>query len=235
MRVSATGRLLEEARPLHWGARLGWASAARPRAALAVMLALVLAMVPGLFRLQLRTDGYALVPPDDPAIATDRAARRLFGLRDPLMVVIATTHPDGIFNPGTLGRLQRLTRDLAALPGIGPDVVQSLAPEPGGRFYPDGSRFRLLLDPPPRTRERLAEVREDVEAIDLLHGTLVSFDRRAAAILVGVPGPACPAGPRPPRSAPPGPPMGLLLGNPARPWTAPRSTTGSPPWPAGTR
>ncbi|HSS50447.1 MAG TPA: MMPL family transporter [Thermoanaerobaculia bacterium] len=190
MGLSASARRLGDARRLHWGARLGWASAARPRTALAVMLTLVLAMVPGLFRLELRTDGYALVPPDDPAIAADRAARRLFGLRDPLLVVLETTHPDGIFNAGTLDRLQRVTRDVAALPGIGADAVQSLATEPGGSFYPGTSRFRPMLDPPPRTREQLAEVRGDVEAIDLLHGTLVSFDSRAAALLVGVPGPA---------------------------------------------
>jgi predicted RND superfamily exporter protein len=154
------------------------------------MLTAVLAMVPGLLRLERNTDGHALVPPADPAIAADRAARRLFGLRDPLLVVLETTHPDGIFNAGTLERLQRLTRDLADLPGIGTESVQSLATEPSDRFYPGMSSFRPLLDPPPRTPERLAEVRGNVEAIDLLHGTLVSFDRRAAAILVGVPGPA---------------------------------------------
>ncbi|HEX7183316.1 MAG TPA: MMPL family transporter [Thermoanaerobaculia bacterium] len=175
---------------LHWGTRLGGAAAARPRAALAVMVTTVLVMVPGLLRLELRTDGHALVPPDDPAIALDRAARRLFGLRDPLLVVLETSHPDGIFNAGTLDRLGQMTRDLAALPGIDPGSVQSLATEFGGSFYPGSTRFRPLLDPPPRTPERLAEVRSDVEAIDLLHGTLVSFDRRAAAILVGVPGPA---------------------------------------------
>ncbi|HEY0558497.1 MAG TPA: MMPL family transporter [Thermoanaerobaculia bacterium] len=192
MALSATARRLEEASRLHWGARLGWASAARPRTALAAMLTLVAAMVPGLFRLTLRTDGYALVPPDDPAVVTDRAARRLFGLRDPLLVVLETRHPAGIFNAATLDRLQRLTRDLAALPGIGPDFVQSLATEPATRFDSEATRFRRMLDPPPRSAERLAEVRGDVEAIDLLHGTLVSYDRRAAAILVGVPRPGEP-------------------------------------------
>ncbi len=190
MGLSTGARRVAGTRWLHWGARLGWASATRPIPALAVMVVLVLAMVPGLFRLKLRTDGETLVPQDDPAIAVDRAVRQHFGLRDPLMVVIETTHPQGIFNAGTLDRLQRMTRDLAALPGVGPEAVQSLATESGGRFYPGTSRFRPLLDPPPHTPERLAEVREDVEAIDLLQGTLVSFDRRAAAILMGVPGPA---------------------------------------------
>ncbi|MFL6195017.1 MAG: efflux RND transporter permease subunit [Thermoanaerobaculia bacterium] len=152
------------------------------------MLAAVLAMAPGLSRLQLRTDGHSLVPPDDPAVASDREARRAFGLRDPLMVVIETRHPDGLFNPGTLDRLERLSRELAALPGIGPANVQSLATEHAPRFE-RGGQFGLLLPPAPRTPERLAELRQDVEDIDLLHGTLVSHDRRATAILVGVPGP----------------------------------------------
>jgi uncharacterized protein len=174
---------------LHLGARLGWASAQRPRTALAIMVVAVLAMAPGLGRLQLKTDGHALVPPDDPAITADREARRVFGLRDPLLVVIETRHPDGIFNPGTLDRLQRMSRDLGALPGVGPANVQSLATEHSPRFYPGSPSFRPLLDPPPRTPERMAEVKADVEDIDLFHGTLVSFDHRAAAILVGVPGP----------------------------------------------
>lgn len=179
---------------LEGGARLGLASAARPRLALALLLAVVLAAAPGLFRLQLRTDGHSLVPPDDPAVEIDRKARRVFGLRDPLLVVVETRHPAGIFNPGTLDRVARLTRDLAALPGIDPEDVQSLATESSLRFAPDGFSFLRLLDPPPHTPGRLAEVRADVESIDLLHGTLVSFDRRAAAVLVGVRGPSDPEG-----------------------------------------
>ncbi|HEV2852780.1 MAG TPA: MMPL family transporter [Thermoanaerobaculia bacterium] len=172
---------------LRWWTGIGWWSADHPRAALAFLTAVVLAMAPGLLRLRLETDGHALVPPDDPAIALDREARQAFGLRDPLLVVIETRHPDGIYNPGTLGRLERLTRDLAALPGVGPENVQSLANEKRLYVLPGRFSFRPLLDPPPTTPGRLAEVRSDVEAIDVLHGTLVSYDRKAAAILVGVP------------------------------------------------
>lgn len=154
------------------------------------MAVLVLVMAPGLFRLQLRTDGHSLVPPDDPAIALDRDARETFGLKDPLLVVIETRHPAGIYNTATLELVRSLTSELAAMPGLGPGDVQSLATESGGGFYGDGFSFRPLLDPPPTTAERLAEVRSDVEDIDILHGTLVSRDRRATAILVGVPGPS---------------------------------------------
>src|SRR5947209_1566662 len=120
---------------LRWGIRVALMSAQRPRAALAVMVAAVLAMAPGLFRLQLRTDGHAL------------------------------------------------------LPGVGSEHLQSLATERSPSFYPGSYKFRPILWPPPRTRERLAEVRRDVAAVDLFRGTLVSYDQRATAILVGVPGP----------------------------------------------
>ena len=151
------------------------------------MLAAVLSMAPGLLRLELRTDGRALVPPDDPAIALDREAREAFGLRDPLLVVLETRHPDGIFNPGTLSRLERLTRELATLPGLDAGHIQSLATERSPRFKLGDSSFKGLLEPPATTPERLAELREDVDSIDILHGTLVSYDRKAAAVLIGVP------------------------------------------------
>jgi len=158
------------------------------------MIGLAVAMAPGLLRLELRTDGHSLVPPDDPAIAIDARVRRTFGLKDPLLVVVESRHPAGIFNPKTLDLVARLTRDLAALPGMAPGDVQSLATESGGKFNADGFTFRPLLEPPPTTPARLAEVRGDVEAIDILDGTMVSHDRRATAILVGVPGPSDPRG-----------------------------------------
>ncbi len=169
------------------GTRLAKASAARPPIVLALAFVLLAAMAPGLLRLELDTDGRALIPADDPAIATDRAIRQRFGLPDPLLVVLETDHPDGIVNLDTLDRLGRATRAVLALPGIDPEQVLSLATETSPRFYPGSYHFRPLLDPPATTPERLTEVLEDLRDIDVLDGTLVAHDRRAAAIVVGVP------------------------------------------------
>jgi uncharacterized protein len=174
---------------LPWALGLAQASAAHPRIALGAMLALVLAMAPGLWRIQLRTDGHSLVPPHDPAVAVDRQARQVFGLRDPLLVAIETPTPNGIFDPRTLQRLQALTRDLAALPGIGPDHVVSLATEKSRRFAADGFTFLPLLEPLPWTPARRRQLEAEVQAVDTFRGTLISFDGRAAAVLVGVPAP----------------------------------------------
>ena len=85
--------------------RLAVYSIDHPRRVIAAFLALVLLAAPGLLRLQLRTDGHALVPPEDPAVRFDAEVRRHFGLRDPIVVVLETPHRDGIFNADTLRRL----------------------------------------------------------------------------------------------------------------------------------
>ncbi len=167
--------------------RAGLAAARRPRRALALALAVLAAAAPGLLRLELRTDGAALAPPDDPAIVADREVRRHFGLRDPLLVILESDHPDGIFNFDTLSRVEGITRAVAALPGVGAEHVVSLATEKSPRFRPPEYDFYGLLEPPPASPERLAEVRSEVEATDVFHGTLVSRDRRAAVVVVGVP------------------------------------------------
>jgi hypothetical protein len=64
-----------------WPLRLALASIARPRLAVAALLAVTLAAAPGLARLTLRTDGHALVPPEDPAVLFDAEVRRHFDLR----------------------------------------------------------------------------------------------------------------------------------------------------------
>lgn len=166
-----------------------WSSWAidRPRLAILLVVLLTLAAAPGLLRLELRTDGHALVPPNDPAVLFDEEVRREFHLRDPIVVLIESAHPDGVYNPGTMRRLKGLTEALARLDGIGPDNVVSLATERRDRVYPGTLVFRTLLDPLPDTPRLLQLLREDVEAIAIVTGTLISADGRAVAILLGAP------------------------------------------------
>lgn len=166
-----------------------WAawSIARPRLAILLVLLITLAAAPGLLRLEMRTDGHSLVPPDDPVVRFDETVRDQFHLRDPILVVIETTHRDGVYNPGTLRRLQALTGLLGRLDGVGPENVVSLATERRDRVYPGTLVFRPLLDPFPDNPKLLDLLRSDVEAISILKGTLVSTDGRAVAILVGAP------------------------------------------------
>lgn len=169
--------------PLHSLARgpawMSRAAVARPGWALAA--------APGLLRLELRTDGHALVPPDDPVVRFDAEVRQRFGLRDPMVVMVEADHPAGIYNPETLRRIRDLSSALAALDWVGEDGVTSLATESRDEVYPGTLRFRSFLDPLPETAEEIAALRSDLDAAELLYGTLVAADGRAATVLVGVP------------------------------------------------
>jgi predicted RND superfamily exporter protein len=168
------------------GSRFFELSIDRPRSVLLAAFLLTLLALPGLFRLELRTDGHALVPPDSPTVRWDQTVRQRFGLRDPIVVLIDTHRPGGIYDLKILRMVTDLSREIAAIPEIGPRYVQSLATEHRDRVYPGTLDFRPFLDPLPTTPELMETLRSDVDAPQILDGTLVSKDRRAVSIFVGV-------------------------------------------------
>jgi uncharacterized protein len=170
-----------------WPQQLAELSIRRPVPALLVPLLIALAMAPGLARLELRTDGRSLVPPDDPAVKIDAEVRQRFGLRDPILVLIESPRPAGVFHPATLRSLQQISGAVARIDGVGPRNVVSLATEYRDRFIPGTLRRRTYLTPLPDTPELLAELRSDLDAAEIFYGTLVSRDGHAAAVLVGIP------------------------------------------------
>ncbi len=166
---------------------LSRAAIRHPLRTLAVALLATLAAAPGLPRLELRTDGHALVPRDAPAVVYDRQIRAELGIRDPVVVVIRTSHPGGVLNTATLRRVRDLTAALGKLDGVAPSDVLSLATEHTFRFVPGTFKKRTFLDPLPDTPERLAELRGDLRRIALYDGVLISADGRATAVMVGAP------------------------------------------------
>lgn len=171
----------------NWPQQLAELSIRRPVPALLVPLLVTLAMAPGLWRLELRTDGRSLVPADDPAVAIDAEVRARFGLRDPVVVVIESSRPEGVFHPATLRSIQAISDSVARLDGIGPRHVVSLATERRARFIPGKFERRTYLTPLPDTPELMAELRQDLDAAEIFYGTLVSRDSHAATILIGLP------------------------------------------------
>ena len=160
----------------------------RPRTTIAAVALLTLAAAAGLSRLQLRMDGRALVPPDSPAVLFDREVREVFGVRDPLVILLESRRPEGIYHPGFLRRLVAVTEAVRGLEGVPDEQIVSLATERRDRVYPGTLEFRPFLDPVPDTPESLRKLDEDIAAAGLLlDGTLVSRDRTAATVLVGVP------------------------------------------------
>lgn len=160
----------------------------RPWTILCAVALLTLGAAAGLSRLELRMDGRALVPRDSPAVLFDREVREAFGVRDPLVILLESRRPEGIYHPDFLRRLADVTEAVRGIEGVPDEQIVSLATERRDRVYPGTLKFRPFLDPVPDTPVLVERLREDIAAAGiLLAGTLVSHDQTAATVLVGVP------------------------------------------------
>ncbi|MCP4662911.1 MAG: MMPL family transporter [bacterium] len=158
-----------------------------PRKILLIAALVTLAAAAGLPRLKLRTGGQALVPAAAPEVRYDRAIRGEFGVRDPIVVLISSADPDGIFNPVTLRLVRDLTTDFLGIDGVRPEDVLSLATELSFRWRRGTLRKRTFLEQLPETAGEIAQLRDDLRRIELYDGTLVARDAGSTAILIGAP------------------------------------------------
>ena len=158
-----------------------------PRRMLVMVALITLAAAPGVRWLKLRTDGQALLARGAPEVIYDEAIRRQFGIEDQLVVLVQSSHPDGVFNSGTLQLVRDLTAEFARMPGIEADMVMSLATEPGFRFRPGTYFIQRLLEPVLTNKTELDRLRDDLRRIELYTGTLVSTDGKCTVILIGTP------------------------------------------------
>ena len=142
-------------------------------------------VAPGVLWLRLRTDGNALIPHDAPEIAIDQEIRDKFNLQDPVVVVIWSRSPEGIFKTHSLTLIADLTDAFQKLDIVDDEQVFSLATEYGDRVFPGTLNFRRLLDPVPSTQIELEQLRNDLRLYQLYTGMLLSYDGKGAAILVG--------------------------------------------------
>ena len=158
-----------------------------PKRVIGIAVALTLAVAPGAVRLKLRTDGHALVNENAPEVRYDRWIREQFGIEDPVVVLIQSPHPGGIYNAETLQLVRELTDEFAKLDGINSNKVVSLATQRGFRTRPGTLIYEPLLETPRKTKAQLDELRDDLRRIELYTGTVVSFDGKSTAILIGAP------------------------------------------------
>lgn len=147
-------------------------------------LALVLAL-PGLWRLDMRLDGHALIPPDDPAVEMDAQIKKRFGLADTIIIFIESPRPGGILERKSLALVRDITLGVLDEPDITRRDVKSLATETRDRVASmDLSPYLSTL---PDTPAAVAALREDIDATPILKGTLVAPDYSGASVVVQVP------------------------------------------------
>jgi predicted RND superfamily exporter protein len=156
-----------------------------PKITLAVIIGATIYFAVQLPKLHWETDARVYLPKGHPAIKYDEKVDEVFGVKDAVIVGIVNDR-EGIFNPTTLARIARITKRIAALPGVianRPIDVASLSTVT--IFSGDESSIgsEPLMPAVPKDAAGIALLKDKVFAnSDLLVGNLVSADGKAAMI-----------------------------------------------------
>lgn len=143
----------------------------------AAVLTLTLAVFAARFRVDSAVD--RLLPEGDADAVYHDGARRAFGSEE---VAVVGLFADDVFAPAVLARVDRLSRALAALPGV--EEVTSLTTAQRIQLDGDGLRRAPLVPALPRDAGDAAALRRQILADRLAPGILVGRDGRAAGIWV---------------------------------------------------
>ncbi|HEV3073024.1 MAG TPA: MMPL family transporter, partial [Thermoanaerobaculia bacterium] len=166
---------------------LARAALARPFLVLALLAVATAAVARGLFRLELRTDGAAIYPRDDPAVERTLADRRAFAEVDQI-VLLVTSRPGGPRLDSAAGCrfLVRLQHALARFPGVELAGVRSAVTliDPPESLEP--LRIRTFFEEWTGGEAGLADVLARMRRLPVTGGLFLSADGTAAAFYVPV-------------------------------------------------
>ncbi len=136
-------------------------------------------------KLQWETDARVYLPHGHPSIKYDEKVEKIFGVKDAIIIGIVN-EKKGVFNPVTLGKIARLTKEIAALPGVVANRTIDVASlSTASVFYGTETEVgsKRLMEKVPKTKEEIEKLKKLVyDNSDLLVGNIVSKDGRAAMI-----------------------------------------------------
>jgi predicted RND superfamily exporter protein len=160
----------------------------RPRTVYAFAFLLTLVLGLQIPRIQIDTDPENMLPDQQEDRVFHNEVKEEMALHDAIVVgLVEPNHPDGIYNPASLGALYRATEQILELEGVvARDLMALSVADNIDQAGPGTVRFEWLMPEPPETREAALEIRSHVERLPLLEDTLASGDGKAAAIYVPI-------------------------------------------------
>lgn len=154
----------------------------RPRlviASAALLVGAAATALPGLTR-DSRID--AFIAAEEPVMQLRERVRAVFGLRDPIVLLVVRDRPEGVFAASALALVEELTQRLRALPHVDPDRVTSLATLETVTTIGDALEVRPFLGPQRKERLAAGRLRELALSKRAWVGSVVSADGRATTI-----------------------------------------------------
>jgi uncharacterized protein len=130
---------------------------------------------------QFETNLDRYMPEHHPAFVYSDLAEEWFYIKDG--VIIAIEHPEGIFNPGTIQKVDEMTLRLQRMPEINRDDVTSLSTAENII----GTEYGLEVNPfyrrIPQTQEALDALARDVRNNEMIYGRIVSTSETVTIII----------------------------------------------------
>lgn len=160
-----------------------------PKQTFVAILLLVAGLGSQLPRIAIDTDPENMLPADHPERLFHEEVKARFRLYDVIVVgAVYDAHPDGVFNPDSLARLERLSQGIQRVEGVIRDEL--ISPSTVDNVFSDGIgtlRFEWLLGPTlPATEEAARAVRDAARRLPTLDGLLLSDDGQAVAMYVPI-------------------------------------------------
>ncbi|MBW2368083.1 MAG: MMPL family transporter [Deltaproteobacteria bacterium] len=177
------------------GNRMVRLSIEKPKLVIIWMVLITLLLGALITRVKVDTDPENMLSEKEAVRVFHHETKRMFGLHDVVVLgIVNETHPDGVFNPETLTKVDQLTRFAMNLADekdghrrvVTRDVIAPGTVDDIQQAGPGQVRFEWLMPKAPETREEALKIRDRAMANPLLKGTLVSEDGQALAIYLPI-------------------------------------------------
>ena len=161
-------------------------SVERPRLVIALTLAVTLIFLAQFPRIQTDTDPKNMLPATSDVRVSNDAVERWFVLHKDVIVlgIVRENGRDGIFDPLTLERIDRMTGKIREIPGVVVQDVASLTTVDNVVVEGEQLAVRPAVAEVPRTPEAMAALKESLLSNPLFVDRLLSKDGTATAIYI---------------------------------------------------
>ncbi|MGL1934955.1 MAG: MMPL family transporter [Fibrobacterales bacterium] len=150
---------------------------------------------PGLNALKVDTDPENMLPDSEPARLFHKQMNNEFNLNEFVGIgVVNETHPNGIYNKNTLAKVDRLTQfaknlqwakedgsteGIVAIDIMAPSLIDNIKQNADG-----GVQFELLLPGAPTTEAEALTLKQKVEKLPFLQGSMFANNGKALALML---------------------------------------------------
>ena len=127
------------------------------------------------------TTADAFIPMGHPALVNNDKLVELFGLDDPIVMVVE--NEEGVFNPKTLALVYRLSEKIQAFDEVQNDGITSLSKQKNIQGVSDGMEVEYFLEEEKVSEAKAKKIEHYIDDFPLMQGTLVSKDKKATLII----------------------------------------------------